>query len=52
MTTAIGFGFMNRSGKDTAAAEIIKQRGHLYDIRRYGFGDALKAEVNAAIGIG
>ena len=62
MTKVIGFGFMNRSGKDTAAAEIIKQRhkyskaertlpigASVYDIRRYGFGDALKAEVNAAI---
>jgi hypothetical protein len=51
-----------RSGKDTAVAEIIKQRGLIkalgiysapenqerYDIRRYAFADALKREVNAA----
>ena len=58
----IGFGFRARSGKDTAVAEIIKQRGLLpetstynifknhqerYDIRRYAFADALKREVNA-----
>jgi hypothetical protein len=60
----IGFGFRARSGKDTAVAEIIKQRGltspphtdskvygaceERYDIRRYAFADALKREVNAA----
>jgi hypothetical protein len=55
----IGFGFRARSGKDTAVAEIIKQRGLLntgetsngverYDIRRYAFADALKREVNEA----
>jgi len=49
MTTVIGFGYTSRCGKDTAAAEIIKQRSQQYDIRRYGFGDALKKEVNAAI---
>ena len=57
-----GFGFRARSGKDSAVAEIIKQRGLLpetstynifknhqerYDIRRYAFADALKREVNA-----
>jgi hypothetical protein len=57
-----GFGFKARSGKDTAVAEIIKQRGLIkalgiysapenqerYDIRRYAFADALKREVNVA----
>lgn len=55
----IGFGFRARSGKDSAVAEIIKQRGLLkpgesgngeerYDIRRYAFADCLKREVNNA----
>jgi len=35
-----------RSGKDSVAAEIIKQRSGQYDIRRYAFADALKQEVN------
>lgn len=43
-----GFGYRARSGKDTAVAEIIKQRGNEYDIRHYSFADALKREVNAA----
>jgi hypothetical protein len=52
----IGFGYRARSGKDSAVAEIIKQRGLLkpgeigngaerYDIRRYAFADKLKQEV-------
>ena len=57
-----GFGFRARSGKDTAVAEIIKQRGLVepttgalsnntdrYDIRKYSFADALRSEVNAAL---
>ena len=57
----LGFGYRARSGKDTAVAEIIKQRGLLqpgevveylerdrYDIRKYAFADALRSEVNAA----
>jgi hypothetical protein len=62
-SVVIGFGYRARSGKDTAVAEIIKQRGLIalpdykqqitdnefrYDIRRYAFADALKREVNAA----
>jgi hypothetical protein len=58
-TVVFGFGFRARSGKDSAVAEIIKQRGLLspgetgngaerYDIRRYAFADALKREVNEA----
>ena len=58
----IGFGFRARSGKDTAVAEIIKQRGlklpiynmednaanaERYDIRKYSFADALRREVEA-----
>lgn len=46
MKTVIGFGYAARSGKDTAARTIIEERGDLYDIRRYAFGDALKREVN------
>jgi hypothetical protein len=76
-----GFGYRARSGKDTAVAEIIKQRGLLdpkgipflieyssydirkwapaelrdaekerYDIRKYSFADALRREVDDAIG--
>lgn len=54
----IAFGHRARSGKDTAANEIIKQRGLLppmastlggpqerYNIKKYGFADALKREV-------
>jgi hypothetical protein len=64
VTTIIGFGYRARSGKDTAAAEIIAKRGSCnpysattnclfcggahYDIRRYAFADALKREVNQA----
>lgn len=58
-SVVVAFGHRARSGKDTAANEIIKQRGlikHLgiysapekderYDIRKYGFADALKREV-------
>jgi hypothetical protein len=60
----IGLGYRMRSGKDTAIAEIIAQRGAQnkfsvtdaclfcgaghYDIRAYGFADALKREVTAA----
>ena len=40
-----GYGFRARSGKDTAVDTIIKQRGHLYDIKRFGFADELKREV-------
>jgi hypothetical protein len=55
-----GFGYKQRSGKDTAVAEIIKQRGlttieavldktvERYDIRRFAFADALKREVAEA----
>ncbi len=49
MTTVIAFGYKMRSGKDTAAAEIIKKRGGQYDVRRYAFADELKREVNEAI---
>lgn len=63
-SVVIGFGYKMHSGKDAAVAEIIKQRGlrrgmcgeggwltkdtERYDIRRYGFADALKHEVSAA----
>ena len=61
-SVVIAFGHRARSGKDTAANEIIKQRGLIkdsygeavigyaperYDIRKYGFADALKKEVTA-----
>ncbi len=63
-SVVIGFGFRARSGKDTAVAEIIKQRGLIkdsygeavigyaperYDIRKYGFATALRAEVDGAL---
>jgi len=41
-----GYGVKARSGKDTAVATIIAERGHLYDIRRYSFASELKKEVN------
>jgi hypothetical protein len=57
-SVVIAFGHRARSGKDTAANEIIKQRGLLdpttttlggpqerYNIKKYGFADALKIEV-------
>jgi hypothetical protein len=57
-TVVIGFGYRMRSGKDTAITEIIAKRGPKtycngaedghYDIRSYGFADALKREVTAA----
>lgn len=44
-----GFGYRSRSGKDTAVAEIVKQRKSQYDVRRYAFADELKKEVNQAV---
>jgi hypothetical protein len=53
----IGFGHRARSGKDTAAAMIIKDRGIVpkkpwlhpaFDVRAYSFARALKEEVTAA----
>jgi hypothetical protein len=54
-----GFGFRMRSGKDTAIAAILQENERrktlgypeyqAYDMRRYGFGDAVKAEVNQAV---
>lgn len=41
-----GFGHRARHGKDTVAAEIIKQRGADYDVRSYSFAKELKDEVN------
>ena len=59
-SVVFGFGYRARSGKDTAVAEIIKQRGLVepttgalpnntdrYDIRKYSFADALRSEVDA-----
>ena len=58
-SVVFGFGYRARSGKDTAVAEIIKQRGLIdcpnpdacgcnqerYDIRQYAFADALRREI-------
>lgn len=41
----IGFGNKCRSGKDTAISTIISERGHLFNIKRYAFADALKEEI-------
>ena len=59
-SVVFAFGYRARSGKGTAVAEIIKQRGLLdpmattlggpqdrYDIRKYSFADALRREVDA-----
>lgn len=48
-SVVIGFGFRARSGKDTAVAEIVKQRSSQFDVRRYAFADELKREVNQAV---
>lgn len=45
-TILIGLGFRARSGKDTAAAEIKKQRGNEYKLEIIPFAKALKQEVN------
>lgn len=47
-TLPIAFGYQLRAGKDTAAKFILEARGAKYDIRRYGFADALKDEINTA----
>ena len=47
MTLIIGFGHKARNGKDEAIKAIIAANP-ARDIRRYGFGDALKREVNSA----
>ena len=43
-----GYGFRARSGKDTAVEVILKERGHLYSMKRYSFASELKREVNQA----
>ena len=43
-----GYGFRARSGKDTAVETILKERGHLYSMKRYSFASELKSEVNRA----
>ena len=45
--TLIGLGHRMRSGKDTAAAEILKWRGTEYKIEVIPFAKALKEQVNA-----
>jgi hypothetical protein len=44
----LGIGYKARQGKGTAAQAIIDSQKAELDIRGYGFGDALKREVNAA----
>jgi hypothetical protein len=46
-TLVIGFGYKARHGKDTAAQAIIDAYPQ-YDVRKYPFAAALKAEVNQA----
>jgi hypothetical protein len=43
-----GYAGKARSGKDTAVATILAERGHLYDIKKYAFASELKKEVNRA----
>lgn len=45
-TVIVGFGYRARSGKDSACNAIIEAYKDKFDIRKYGLGDALKAEVN------
>lgn len=47
-TVIIGIGYKARNGKDHTAQTIIRERGSKFDIRKYGFADALKREVNEA----
>jgi len=42
----LGLGNKARSGKDTAAAHIISERGHNHKIETIAFADALRTEVN------
>lgn len=44
-TILIGLGYKARHGKDTVAAEIAARYKDQFDIKVYGFADALKAEV-------
>lgn len=48
MTLIIGFGHKARHGKDEAIKTIIQEFGGVLGIQKYGFGDALKREVNDA----
>ncbi len=43
-TVIIGFGCKARMGKDEAVAHLIETYKDQYDIRRYAFGDAVKAD--------
>ena len=43
-TIIIGFGYKAQHGKDTAVAHLVETFKDQYDIRRYSFGDGLKAE--------
>ena len=45
-STLISFGYRARSGKDTAASTILKQRGENYSIDIIHFAKPLKQEVN------
>jgi len=44
-TIVIAFGHKARQGKDFCVQAIIDKFSQTYDVRRYAFGDALKAEV-------
>jgi hypothetical protein len=48
MPLIIGFGNKARQGKDEAIKAILEHVGNTLDARAYGFGDALKREVNEA----
>lgn len=43
----LGFGYRARQGKDTVCAAIVEARGVL-GVKRYGFADEVKREVNTA----
>jgi hypothetical protein len=49
MPLIIGFGNKARQGKDEAIKAILEHVGNTLDARAFGFGDALKREVNAAV---
>lgn len=48
MTLVIGFGHKARHGKDEAIKAVLQECAGQRDARKYGFGDALKREVNEA----
>lgn len=49
-TLVLGIGYKARQGKDYVAAHLVRTYGH-YDVRRYGFADALRAVCRVQFGM-